>query len=278
MKLAGLLLSLFLLAAPAVALAQEDQQSPYEQKYFADPFYNEVVEAAKTKNARDLIEFLDIKIQDKPERIHPASLWLRSNTVAQRDIKKANALYFLSYSDIMLQLALAHKKANDSISYIAMTKTAVLLLYIFEMMASVDAMRCADPSVLPAVQSNMVAPRLAKISYAFEMLPKSDFEFFANEAITADKKFDLRKPNDYICGLGGAKLADMLRQQGVVTLEAKNPATGRTSMRVIPPQGYEYEPVYISDTEWMKRRPIVQDRIRSMWQLRFDTLSANKKD
>jgi hypothetical protein len=272
----GLLLALAVCLTffPGRLQAEQRGQSPYEQANYSHPFYREIVEEAKTKEPRDLIEFLERKIQEDPGRIHPVSLWLRDNTIGQRSVRKANSLYFMAYSDVMRQLALAYQKAGDNESYIAMTKTAVMSLYLFEMLATVDAIRCADPSVLAALGKNVIVPHLNGLSYAYRLLLKPDFDTFAKEAVHADDKFALRGPNAYICGLGDAKLADMLRQPGVVVFEAKNPATGDESQRVIPPRGYEYMPVFVTDTEWARRRPVAQQKVLSLWRTRYETLSA----
>jgi hypothetical protein len=249
-------------------------ETPYEQKYYADPFYAEIdVAAEDNKPARDVIAFLELKVQDKPERINAASLWLRDNSVGQRDITKVNSLYFLAYSDFTLQLAQAYRKAKIHDAWISMLKTSVMALYIYEMTATMDAMRCADPTVLSAMREDTLIPRYGKLNEAYEILSKSDFDFFESEAYIAEKKFERRRPNEFICSLGAAKLADMLRQEGVQTFRAPNPASGRESMRVIPPQGYTFMPSFVVDTEWAKRRESMKKQLQKIWDDRYKRLS-----
>jgi hypothetical protein len=269
----ALLLAALLFAAPSVALAQPATPPPYEQKYHEDPFYAEIAAQAQEKSARDLIGFIQMKIQDQPERIHPAALWLRDNSIGQRDIRKVDALYFLSYFDMLHQLAGAHEKAGDRQGHIAIVRTEVLALYIYEMLATADAARCADPTAIEAMRSNTLVPRYAELGEAYALLPESDFEFFEKEALEAEEKFARRNPNAFICGLGEAKLTDMLAQQGTVTLEAPNPATGAPATRVVPPPGYEYNPIYVSDSEWEERRKEIRGHVRSIWRSRYNNLT-----
>lgn len=268
-----LLLLALLAAAPAIASPQPAKPPPYEQKYRNDPFHAEIIAAAKEKSPRDLVAFIQSRVQDEPERIHAAALWLRDNSVGQRNIKKTDALYFLSYSDMLRQLAGAHEKAGDRQGYVAMTRSALLVFYIYEMLATADAARCADPTVIEAMRSNTIVPRYADLRYAYALLPKDDFELFEKEAQEAEARLTGRPPNAFICGLGEQKLTDMLAQQGTVTLEAPNPATGKPATRVIPPPGYEYAPVFVSDSEWQKRREEVRSHVRSIWRSRYSNLS-----
>lgn len=249
-------------------------ETPYEQKYYADPFYSEIdVVAEDNKPARDVIAFIELKVQDKPERINAAALWLRDNSVGQRDITKVNSLYFLTYSDFTLQLAQAYHKAKINDAWVSMLKTSIMALYIYEMMASMDAMRCADPTVLSAMREDTLIPRYGKFKESYEILSKSDFDFFESEAYLAEKKFEKRRPNEFICSLGAAKLADMLRQEGVQTFRAPNPASGRESMRVIPPQGYVFLPSFVDDTQWAKRREGMKKQLQKIWDDRYKRLS-----
>jgi hypothetical protein len=174
----------------------------------------------------------------------------------------------------MHELAGAYKKAGDDKTSLDMTKTALMSLYVYELMASVDAARCADPSVMGAVQRNTLAPRLNAFADAFHDLTKSDFDFFATTAFIADRKFERRLPNDFICGLGDAKEADMLHQQGAEALpDVVNPATGDHAVRVIPPEGYHYSPIYLGDAEWMTARDKVRKDVQGLWDLRYQRLS-----
>lgn len=255
-------------------VARVKGDTPYEQKYYADPFYSEIdVAAADNKPARDVVAFIELKVQDKPERINAAALWLRDNSIGQRDITKVNSIYFLTYSDFTLQLAGAYERAKINDAWLDMLKSSVMALYIYEMMASMDAIRCADPTALSAMREDTLIPRYGKFKAAYEVLSKSDFDFFESQADIADKKFERRRPNEFICSLGAAKLADMLRQEGVQTFRAPNPASGRESMRVIPPPGYTFTPSFVNDTEWIKRRAGMKKRLQKMWDHRYDRLS-----
>lgn len=246
--------------------------TPYEQKYYADPFYAEIEAAAKDKPARDVIAMIDLKIQDKPDRINAASLWLRDNSIGQRDLDRMDSLYFMAYADVTLQLARAYEKAGARDSFLDLLKTSVMSLYIYEMLGSIDALRCADETVLSAMRQDTLMPRLAKVNDAFTLLSKSDFDLFATTAFIADDKFAQRKPNEFICGLGAAKLSDLENTPGVVTLDAQNPATGQKSTRVIPPTGYKYTPALVDDTEWNKRREGMKSRLKKLWADRYERL------
>ena len=249
-------------------------ETPYEQKYYADPFYSEIdVAAENDMPAREVVGFIELKVQDKPERINAASLWLRDNSLGQRDITKVNSIYFLSYSDLTLQLAQAYHAAKVHDAWLDMLKSSIMAMYIYEMMASLDAMRCADPTALSAMREDTLMPRYDKFSEAYEILSKSDFDFFERQAYIAEKKFEKRRPNEFICSLGAAKLADMLRQEGVQTFRAPNPASGRDSMRVIPPPGYKFMPSFVNDTEWAKRREGMKKQLQKVWDDRYVRLS-----
>ncbi len=246
--------------------------TPYEQKYYADPFYDEIEQLARKKPARDVIAMIDLKVQDKPERINAASLWLRDNSIGQRDIDRMDSLYFMAYSDVTLQLARAYEKAGIRDSYLDLLKSSVMALYAYEMLAGIDALRCADPTALAAMRENTLMPRYAKLGDAFDLLSKSDFDLFETTAFIADNKFAHRKPNDFICGLGAAHLSDIQRQDGAQTFKAVNPATGQDSTRVIPPAGYSYTPAYVDDTEWNKRREEMKKHQTKLWKDRYDRL------
>jgi hypothetical protein len=248
--------------------------TPYEQKYYADPFYSEIdVMAENNTPARDVVAFIELKVQDKPERINAATLWLRDNSIGQRDITKVNSIYFLTYSDLTLQLARAYKGAKIIDAWRDMLKSSTMALYIYEIMASMDAMRCADPTVLSAMREDTLIPRYGNIKDAYTVLLKADFDFMETQAYIAEKKFERRRPNEFICSLGAAKLADMLRQEGVQTFKAPNPASGRDSTRVIPPRGYTFTPSFVDDTEWAKRREGMKKRIQKLWDDRYERLS-----
>lgn len=265
-----------LAADPDAVSTPPKGDTPYEKKYYADPFYGEIESLAKTKPARDVIAMIEMKIQDTPDRINAASLWLRDNSLGQRDLDRMDSLYFLAYSDVTLQLARAYQQAKQKDAYEDMLKTSVMSLYIFEMLAGIDALRCADPTALSAMRQDTLMPRYEKLSDAYAMLTKSDFDLFETAAFMADRKFERRRPNDYICGLGAAKLTDMQRQEGVKTFDAPNPATGRNSLRVIPPQGYSYTPAYVDDTEWAKRREGMKKRLKKIWDDRFERLAKER--
>ena len=259
---------------PQAPVAQVKGETPYEKKYYADPFYSEIdVVAEDNKPARDVVAFIELKVQDKPDRINAASLWLRDNSIGQRDITKVDSIYFLTYSDLTLQLARAYESAKITDAWQDMMKSSVMALYIYEMMASMDAMRCADPTVLSAMREDTLIPRYAKFKDAYAMLSKSDFDFFETQAYVAEKKFQKRRPNEFICSLGAAKLADMLRQEGVQTFRAPNPANGRESMRVIPPRGYTFTPSFVDDTEWAMRHEGMKKKLQKIWDDRYERLS-----
>jgi hypothetical protein len=248
--------------------------TPYEIRNYADPFYQELVTAAKSRKPRDVVAWMNQKIEQSPLRIHPASLWLRDNTTGQTDPAKIDSLYFLEYSDVIYQLAEAYAAAGDHEGATSMTKTALMALYTYEVMASVDAVRCADPTVLPRLRQMMFS-RYDRFKEAFKALKTADFDYFADEAFKADRKFEHRVGNDYICSMGDARMNDELRQPGTRTQQIDDPnRPGLTAMEISPPRGYQYQPTYVDDTEWKKHREEVRAEVRRLWKDRYERLTA----
>lgn len=266
----------FLAAAIVLFLAAQGSKvslaETQEDRIKTNPFYAEILKAEAKKTPGEMLQFFDESIREDGERIAPVGLWLSHHTLEQKDASKVDALYFMSYSDVMLQNAGAYKEAGKPEEFLTLLKSSLLGLYIYELMASADAKRCADKSVLMPLRMETLAERLDALKSAYALLPQASFDQFAQLALVFEEKFAARPPNKFICSLGKDKAADLLKQKGVKKTEVQD-ESGAKRTELTPPPGYEYKPKFISDTEWNAKRAEIRDNIVKSWAQRYQTLS-----
>lgn len=247
----------------------------YDDHYMSAPFYAEILEAAKTKDALEMVHFLDTKMGEDRQRIHPISIWLRDNSVRQRDISKVNSLYFLSYSDILFVMAYGYKKAGHDKEFHGLAGEALQSLYVFETLAMADALRCEDTSALFAVDKNTLMERIKDplIKETYLNSTKEAIEKLVTVGLSVENYFASRPHNRNICSMGAAKMADLLKQQGVQTKDIADPSyVGGHKTEVIAPSGYKYEPKYISDEEWDKKRTGLSRFLQIIREKRYEEM------
>lgn len=266
-KFRGALFGVLLAFLPLAA-----QADSYESKVKGSDFYASILEAAKTKKGREMLDFLDQQVQDDARRVHAASLWLRDNSIDQKDPQKINALYFLSYSDMLGTIAQSYRDAGQPAQYRALLKPMVLNFYIFELMGSVDAARCQDPTALDAVTRGMAIPRANDLGKeVFAILTREDFDTIEHTALEEEQKMQSRPPNLDICALGEARLRDLaaapgVKQQTVTDLRYKS---GKR-VTLVPPPGYSYVPSVMPDSEWQDARRKVLSDVTTRWAKRYE--------
>ncbi len=247
----------------------------YEDKVHADPFYQTILDVAKTTKGREMLDFLDGKLQEDARHVHAISLWLRDNSINQKDPKKINSLYFLSYSDTLSTIAASYKDAGDPEQYRELMASSVLNLYIFELMASIDAARCQDPTALQAITKGMVLPRVNDLGRpVFAMFPRERFDDLEKTALLMEEKTTARPPNVDICSLGQARLRDLAAAPGVQQKEIPDSRyAGGTRTELIPPAGYSFVPAMVPDSEWLVTRNKLLSVVTSGWAKRYDAFA-----
>jgi len=266
-------LALLLLALPAPAHAAN-----YEAKVKSSDFYATILETAKTKKGREMLDFLDQQVQDDARKIHAASLWLRDNSIDQKDPQKINSLYFLSYSDTLAAIAQSYRDAGEPGQYRDLLKPMVLNLYIFELMGSADAARCQDPTALDAVTRGMALPRANDLGKeVFAILTRDDFDTIEHTALEEEQKMQSRPPNLDICALGEARLRDLaaapgVKQETVTDLRYKG---GKRTI-LVPPPGYAFVPSVMPDSEWQDARRKVLSDVTTRWAKRYEEFTRPK--
>ncbi|MDE1152173.1 MAG: hypothetical protein PW788_06495 [Micavibrio sp.] len=256
-----------MLAASTVAHAA----SGYEDKVKKDPFYKAVLDTAKTTKGRALLDFFDQKLQEDGGRVHAISLWLRDNSINQKDPSKIDALYFLSYSDTLATIAASYKDQGDPAQYRGLMESSLLSLYMFELMGNVDAVRCQDPTALQAVERGMVTPRINDFGRpVYAMFTRADFEQIEKTALEMEEKTAARPPNLDICALGQARLRDLAEAPGVQQKDVTDPRySGGTRTVLVPPPGYSFVPSITSDSEWAVARKKALSNVTSAWAKRY---------
>lgn len=268
-----LLVTVILLLQPVSAHADS-----YTDHHKATPFYAEIVEAAKTKQGRELVQYFHEELQKNPQRADAISIWLRDNAIKQQDVSKIDALYFLSYADVLFFMAPGYQRGGQAEAAKGLLETAMMTLYAYEYMATMDALRCDDKSVLGAMRQNTLASRISDpaVKETYKLFPQESFDLFAKVAVQLEQKLAQRPPNRFICSMGMAKMADLLKQPGVQKKETKAEGYvgGGKAIELIAPEGYRYQPVYVPDDEWNVRRGEMKGRLIKNWQGRYRALSG----
>jgi hypothetical protein len=249
------------------------KETDYDRHIKADPFYPQIVAAAQTLKGRELVDFLDLAIQEDPQRMEPIAYWLRDNSFLTHDPKKVNALYFMAYADVLFWRAQFYGKAGDTLSQRTFLKESLQSLYAFEALASADALRCTDKTVLESVRNNILLSRFNRVISAYAVFSEKDITAMGKIALLIEERFADRPKNDDICGMGAAKVLDISRQPGVKKKFVDDPgAGGQMRTMLVPPPGYVYHPEYISDDEWAKQRKKSDDFLDSDWLRRYVVL------
>lgn len=264
------LISLLAFSGPSFADAYEDAAK-------TDSFYAEILEAAKTRQGLNIIRFFEEGMDKDVKNVHAISIWLRDHSIRQTDAEQVNALYFMSYSDIIFLLANAYKGDEMARERKALAQTAMMNLYAYEALAFADAARCADKTAFSAIAMNTLEERYGSpdVQESFEIFSKEDFDIFAEVALATEEKFAGRPANSDLCGMGMAKMEDMLKQPGTEKKEIDDPAfVGGKRTEVIAPEGYTYEPDYISDADWQEMRVQVRETLPMIWSDRYSKMTS----
>lgn len=270
MKKAGFLFVLaaaLCLALPSARAA--DNSAAHEKKVHAHPFYKSLDEEASKRTGKDMLEYLDHSMQRDPSLIAVVSLWLRDNSVGQSDPKKINALFFLTYADTLLVMAEGYRVTGKPAEYRAMTQTALFNLHVFELMGSLDAARCQDPTALAAIRK-MVSDRVGVFDAAYRMFPRDVIDRLQKTAIQEEAKNILRDPNIDICNMGQARLHDLSRTPGAKRRTVTDPRyPGGKRTVYVPPPSYSYTPAIVPTSEWGDKRDKLLDEVTTEWGKRY---------
>ena len=257
------------IAKPPEKSVEKPPESAYEQKIKAEPFYENIVKTAEIMQGRDLLEYFDATVRENPALLPVITFWLRDNSINVTDASNINALYFLSYSDMLLAMAEGYKGAGDPGEYRSLYKTALLNLHIFELMGNVDGARCQDPTALAAVRA-MLSERLETVTDAYKMFPRENFAEIEKNALREEDKYLLRPPNDDICSLGQARMIDLSKTPGMAQKIIPDPRykDGKRTVYVAP-HGYVYHPAIVPDGEWLKTRREILGEVTQNWAKRY---------
>lgn len=264
-----ILLLAFGFALPSAAVAA-GEAAQHEKKVHAHPFYKALDEEAAKRSGHDMLEYIDRNLQRDPALLSVISLWLRDRSIEQTDPKKMNSLYFLTYADTLLVMAEGYRVKGKPADYRALTQTALFNLHVFELMASLDAARCQDPTALAAIRK-MVGDRLGVFEGGYRMYPREVIDDIQKAAIQEERKSLLRVPNLDICNLGQARLYDISRTPGAkrrTVPDARYPNGKRTVY--VPPPGYVYVPAMVPTSDWGELRGKLIEEVTEEWGKRYN--------
>jgi len=225
--------------------AMTAEPSAYEKKYTADPFYQEIVTASETLKGQALINFIYAKLDESwAKRVHPASIWLRRNSTGQFDAEKTHANYFLAYAEVLKPLIDNYALVNEMKTSAELQKVALQSLYIFEAMATADAVRCVDDTALAAVQFSFL-PYRDYIKTSLGTLGVEPLSDFAKTALLFEDNALERAGNADICMMGD--LAHAAQQAGRA-----------------------YQPAFLPQRGWTPQRAKALKDLQATWKMRHE--------
>lgn len=269
-KTAALFALLLGLCAAMAPVAPAQAATSHEQKIQAHPFYKALNEEFAKRSGHDLLEYIDQNLQRDTALLAVVSLWLRDHTINQEDASKVNSLFFLTYADTLLVMAEGYRVKGKPADYRALTQTALFNLHIFELMASLDAARCQDPTALAAVRK-MVADRLGVFEAGYRMFPRDIVDGMQKAAIQDEFKNLLREPNIDICNFGQARLYDLSRTPGAKRRTVSDPRyPGGKRTVYVPPPGYAYSPAMVPTSQWGDKRDKIIEEVTEEWGKRYN--------
>lgn len=249
------------------------EEQAYRKRIFSNPFYSQIMAAAKTLRGRDMVDFIDMAIQQDSQRMEVIAYWLRDHSFLEKDAAKVNSLYFMAYADVLFWRADEFKAKGDKVSYHAFLKESLQSLYAFEALASADAQRCEDATALQSVRNNMLLNRFDRVLPAYLMFPEETFTAMGKIAVLLEKRFAARPPNHDICGMGAGRILDISKQPGTKKKFVDDPyASGHLRARLVPPPGYVYHSRLIPVKAWNKKRDELDAFLQSDWLRRYVVL------
>lgn len=262
----ALFILLFALAAVLPAAAQD---AAHEKKIREHAFYKALDEEAQKSAGRPLLDYIDDHLQRDASLLPVASLWLREHSIGEDSPAKINALYFLTYADTLVSLAEGYRLKGEPGHYRALMQTALLNLHIFEVMGSVDAARCQDPTALAAVRK-MASSRLDVFENGYRMFPRDIIDGIQKAALRDEDKNLLRFPNTDICNMGQARMYDLVRTPGAKEKIVSDPRFKGGKRKIfIPPAGYVYSPPLVPDSDWIAARKKTLEAVSGEWARRY---------
>lgn len=212
---------------------------------------------------------------------HEAILeWLRDNStyhmLTGKDMATFDSFYFMAYSDILSNSARSYKAAGHDEVFKTLSETALLALFHFHAMSSMDAKRCKDLSVGGEVLKLSMF-RFRALEDVMRAMPLKEMEdVLWRISLIVEERARHRLPNKAICSSGMARTQALLVLPGVEEKEVADPSyVGGKRTKLIAPAGYEYKPEYLSDEAWHASRQETHSALLAMWQQLYD--SAIKK-
>ena len=273
---------IFLLVLAAWSLPAFAQNLPPSQ-YKDDSVYKKLDGLAPQGFAVVSDEVEDLLARQNNQKTNAAILeWLRDNTLYHHILKKDqqtfDTLYFAMYSDLLYKLARSYRAANHEKEYMALSKSALMPLYVFNALAVMDAKRCKDKSVMGPVMQMMRFRYDALKDVITSMKQEEVAEIYWRIAHKVEDQLKDRPPNKAICSSGMAKTVDLLNQSGVEKRVIEDPSyIGGKKTELIAPEGYEYQPKYIDKKEWASLRNETHASQRLGWEKHYDHLKNPKK-
>lgn len=164
-----------------------------------EPFYQELDAYARQTTQKNVVAYINMKLKQNPQLVFPAAGWLRDNTVGQRDGSKMNAMYFLSYSDVLSNISAAYYRKNGETAEADKTaKAAFSALGTFELMGLADAARCEGPES-QSVLMPLLGSRYDGLKYVYRLLSPQEYAQQVRLAIATESRAGGRAPNEMIC-------------------------------------------------------------------------------
>ncbi len=233
------------------------------------PFYKELDDVASKTPGLAVGLRLTERIKSDGKLFFIALDWLKNNSIAQSQVQKFNSFYFLIYSDLLLQAGQYYKNKGDEATFNELTKSSLMNLLFFEMLLSSDITRCEDKSV-SSIKPILLGFRFKGLQPYFGLVAKPQMQGIWRSAKVLDDKYAERIPNKEVCSSGAAVSVDMLKQPGTKTIEVADPKQfGGKSRKIIPPEGYAYQPTYIDNATWNAQRHSINDQVIQAWAERF---------
>jgi hypothetical protein len=174
--------------------------------------------------------------------------WLQGRLIK----KDPDPFYSLIYSDILSNTAESMRMAHYASDKVrGMYANSYAQLRTFEMVARIDAARCADPSIAERIPT-AIGNRYANFKDIKKEFTSEDWKSISEIPVMYEGIIANRPPHKKLCASGIQAMQAALAKNGDHLSENKDPDNLGKHFTVKPDANYE--PKYISDTDWQKKR------------------------
>ena len=250
----------FLMLMPQVR-AQSSEE--YDNQIRHTSLYAEMTAKADTikseENAMNLMhDFINKKAVEKLENPRIMIKWLEDR------MKTGNSDIFYAMFDSELYFRTA--KGSETIGQMELAKELYKMAYvnarIFEIMAFTDVQRCADSTAQGPIMSFAIG-RFTGFQPVKKYFTEEDWKIFANLPLAYEEKFATRPENSVVCQSGMEAYKQILNDPNhTETTVADDKYVGK---KIIVKSSTPYQPSFISNDEWQKRRQNVRAQVTEMW-------------